>query len=320
VVADTPIGVTADGPEVTKDSRFAVVPETWGQDLVAPIAAVTPKLPWPIHPALMVARGDLDVAVQVGGQIWDFAATSLIVSEAGGSFSSLSGRREPGPGASIYARSEPLRQATLDLLAEGATHADADADAATEGDAEVATEGDAEVATDADAETARTGPATTPAAAIDETVTVIAAEAASTVAAGPGNAGTYAASADAAGSDGTGVIVTREDAAGPDGGGIYTSRAYAAGADTAAEDPAWAEGADTQVPVGAPASTPDSGVAGKGAGADAPRTVSAAAAMAAIAAAASRAAAAAGASGKGKGKGKAADVVPAVAGPRCSDA
>jgi histidinol-phosphatase len=116
VVADTPIGVDADGPVTPDRSRFAVVPETWGQDLVAPIKAVTPQLPWPIHPALMVARGELDMAVQVGGEIWDFAATSLIVTEAGGSFSSLSGRREPGPGASIYAGSESLRTTTLDLI------------------------------------------------------------------------------------------------------------------------------------------------------------------------------------------------------------
>ena len=116
VVADTPIQVSADGPATPDGSRFGVVPETWGQEVVAPIKALTPQLPWPVHPALMVARGDFDVAVQVGGQIWDFAATSLIVTEAGGSFSSLSGRRKPGAGASVYARSDALRQATLDLV------------------------------------------------------------------------------------------------------------------------------------------------------------------------------------------------------------
>jgi histidinol-phosphatase len=117
VVADTAVHVTADPPATVADGRFAVVPESWGQDLVAPIKAVTRARPWPIHPALLVARGDLDVAVQTGGQIWDFAATSLIVTEAGGSYSSVTGRREPGPGASVYAAGDALREATLTLIA-----------------------------------------------------------------------------------------------------------------------------------------------------------------------------------------------------------
>jgi histidinol-phosphatase len=98
-------------------SRLGVVPEDWGRELVAPLKEVTPALPWPIHPGLMVARGDLDLAVQTGGQIWDFASTSLIVREAGGSYSGVDGRLEPGPGASVYARSDALRRAALELVA-----------------------------------------------------------------------------------------------------------------------------------------------------------------------------------------------------------
>lgn len=69
VVADTPVHVTAEGADAVVGSRFAVVPEDWGKELVAPVKALTPALAWPIHPALMIARGDLDVAVQTGGQI-----------------------------------------------------------------------------------------------------------------------------------------------------------------------------------------------------------------------------------------------------------
>jgi histidinol-phosphatase len=116
VVADTGVHVVADGGDTPLGCRFAVVPEEWNKELVAPVKAVTPALAWPIHPALMIARGDLDAAVQTGGQIWDFAATSLIVQEAGGSYSSVDGRPTPGPGASVYARSAALRQAILDLL------------------------------------------------------------------------------------------------------------------------------------------------------------------------------------------------------------
>jgi len=115
VVAQTSIGVagTAGTPV---GSRLGVVPEDWGQDLVAPLTALTPARPWAVHPALLVARGELDLAVQTGGQIWDFAATSLIVTEAGGAYSGVDGDLRPGPGASVYARDEALRLATLRVL------------------------------------------------------------------------------------------------------------------------------------------------------------------------------------------------------------
>ncbi|MCO8269420.1 inositol monophosphatase family protein [Actinoplanes sp. TRM 88003] len=122
VVAETPVRVSA-GADSVAGSRLGVVPEDWGRELVAPLKEVTPALPWPIHPGLMVARGDLDLAVQTGGQIWDFAATSLIVREAGGSFSSVDGRLQPGPGASVYARSDALRQAALTVVGDPAARA-----------------------------------------------------------------------------------------------------------------------------------------------------------------------------------------------------
>jgi histidinol-phosphatase len=122
VVAATSISVTDSGVDELAESRFSAVPADWAPELIAPVKAVTPQLPWVVHPALMVARGDLDVALQTGGQIWDFAPTSLIVTEAGGSFSGVDGNPKPGPGASIYARSDALRQSMLDVVA-GATTA-----------------------------------------------------------------------------------------------------------------------------------------------------------------------------------------------------
>jgi histidinol-phosphatase len=82
----------------------------------APLIAVVADLPWPLHPALMVARGDLDLAVQTAGQIWDFAATSLIVREAGGGYHTLAGGTRPDAGSSLYARSEPLAKQALEIL------------------------------------------------------------------------------------------------------------------------------------------------------------------------------------------------------------
>ncbi|MGX6607238.1 inositol monophosphatase family protein [Micromonosporaceae bacterium Da 78-11] len=112
-------GVVAAGE--VREARLGVVPVDWGHELVAAVKELTPSRPWTVHPALHVARGELDLALQTGGQIWDFAATSLIVTEAGGRYSGLDGRPQPGPGASVYARDESLRQATLDVLAGAET-------------------------------------------------------------------------------------------------------------------------------------------------------------------------------------------------------
>jgi histidinol-phosphatase len=120
VVAATGIRVAA-GSGAVPDARLGVLPEDWGQEVAAPLKALTPARPWGVHPALLVARGELDLAVQTGGQIWDFAATSLIVTEAGGRYSGLDGRTRPGPGASVYARDESLRRAALDVLAGAST-------------------------------------------------------------------------------------------------------------------------------------------------------------------------------------------------------
>jgi histidinol-phosphatase len=116
VVAETSIRTGGEASSVA-GSRLGIVPEDWGRELVAPLTVLTPPRPWAIHPALLVARGELDVAVQTGGQIWDFAATSLIVTEAGGSYSGVSGNPRPGAGASVYARDEKLRLATLEAIA-----------------------------------------------------------------------------------------------------------------------------------------------------------------------------------------------------------
>jgi fructose-1,6-bisphosphatase/inositol monophosphatase family enzyme len=106
-------------------SRFSVLPERWASELADPIVALTPALPWGIHPALLVARGDLDLALQTAGQVWDFAATSIIVTEAGGSYRNRlggfpHGSTRPGSGASVYARGDGLCRAALDLIHEKA--------------------------------------------------------------------------------------------------------------------------------------------------------------------------------------------------------
>jgi histidinol-phosphatase len=50
--------------------------------------------------------------------VWDYAATSLIVEEAGGCFSGLNGQNRPGPGPALFARSPALHAAALRQLTE----------------------------------------------------------------------------------------------------------------------------------------------------------------------------------------------------------
>ncbi|MEV6634613.1 inositol monophosphatase [Actinoplanes sp. NPDC051470] len=96
------------------DVRLSVVPLPSVAEVDVLLAAI-PGRPWRLHPPLLVARGDLDVAVQSSGYIWDFAATSLIVREAGGYYRTRAGDTRPGRGLSIFARNP-------ELAAEAATH------------------------------------------------------------------------------------------------------------------------------------------------------------------------------------------------------
>ncbi|WP_422769411.1 inositol monophosphatase family protein [Plantactinospora sp. WMMC1484] len=89
------------------------------EEMIAPLRAVTTSLPWRTHAALLVARGELDIAVQTRGQVWDFAATSLIVTEAGGRYTGLDGRTRPGPGPALFARTPALHDAALRVLTAG---------------------------------------------------------------------------------------------------------------------------------------------------------------------------------------------------------
>jgi histidinol-phosphatase len=93
-------------PTFMDDKGANVIPKDTA--VVAGLLAIAPSRPWDVHPPMLVARGQLDLAVQTGGQIWDFAATSLIVTEAGGSYRGADGGDRPRAGASVFARTELL--------------------------------------------------------------------------------------------------------------------------------------------------------------------------------------------------------------------
>ncbi|WP_430784401.1 inositol monophosphatase family protein [Actinoplanes sp. G11-F43] len=94
----------APGPSpALAEVTLGVVP-SWGREPFAALFEAADEREWALQPALLVARGDLDLSLQTGGQIWDFAATSLIVTEAGGCYRGLDGRTVPGPGAALSGR------------------------------------------------------------------------------------------------------------------------------------------------------------------------------------------------------------------------
>jgi histidinol-phosphatase len=86
------------------------------RELVAPLRAATREEPWPTHAGLLVAGGDLDLAVQVRGKAWDYAATSLIVEEAGGCFTRFESALRPGAGSALYSCDVATRQAALAVV------------------------------------------------------------------------------------------------------------------------------------------------------------------------------------------------------------
>ncbi|MFI6093674.1 inositol monophosphatase family protein [Streptomyces sp. NPDC051218] len=88
----------------------------------APLAALTARArpaPWSVHAALLVASGELGLAVQVGGQIWDHAPLALIVQEAGGSVGGADGEPHPMTGIAVFAADESTRAAAHTALGLG---------------------------------------------------------------------------------------------------------------------------------------------------------------------------------------------------------
>ena len=102
-------------------SRLGVIPvapNLYPSDLAvsAPLTAVAAAVEWDVHAALLVANGSLDLALQTRGQLWDFAATALIVTEAGGCYGGVDGIRGPREGVSLFAADRALWTAAHDVL------------------------------------------------------------------------------------------------------------------------------------------------------------------------------------------------------------
>jgi len=108
------ITVATDRPDTLPGGRLGVIPTGDGlydteRAMLRPLTRLAPPRHWPAHAALLVAGGEFDLAVQARGQLWDYAATSLIVAEA-------VEPAVPAAGAALFARSAALHEAALRLL------------------------------------------------------------------------------------------------------------------------------------------------------------------------------------------------------------
>jgi histidinol-phosphatase len=67
------------------------------------------------HPALLVATGELDIAVFFAAGAWDVAAPAIVVAEAGGQFSDLYGGSSLARSGALFSNGR-LHDATLELV------------------------------------------------------------------------------------------------------------------------------------------------------------------------------------------------------------
>ncbi|AWS45945.1 histidinol phosphate phosphatase [Streptosporangium sp. 'caverna'] len=111
-----------DSREGLSGSGLGIVPPVESlpaarRDLIEGLASAARPREWEwAHAALLVAAGELDLAVQVGGKVWDYAPLSLIVEEAGGRFGGVGGEGHPVEGTALFSRSDDLHRAALALL------------------------------------------------------------------------------------------------------------------------------------------------------------------------------------------------------------
>jgi histidinol-phosphatase len=88
--------------------------DDWTRRVVSTLAAATKPSPHSEHPALQVATGGYEVAVFLNAGAWDLAAPALIVEEAGGRFSDVTGRPDLFAGTAVFSNSA-VHDAVLQL-------------------------------------------------------------------------------------------------------------------------------------------------------------------------------------------------------------
>lgn len=117
--ASRPRRLQVSGTTELKRARSFVPPPEWvrgdeAQAMAVALAAATRPTDSEDHPALQVAFGGYDVAVFFMAGPWDLAAPSIVVEEAGGRFTDLSGAVTLTAGA-VFSNGA-LHDATIDCL------------------------------------------------------------------------------------------------------------------------------------------------------------------------------------------------------------
>lgn len=104
------------------EARAAVLPDSDGvlpAEVVGAVGRSCELVEVAGHPALLVAQGELEISVHLGGGPWDHAALAVIVAEAGGDYSDLRGNRRVDAGSMVFTNG-CLHSAALALLGPGA--------------------------------------------------------------------------------------------------------------------------------------------------------------------------------------------------------
>lgn len=104
------------------EARAAVLPDSDGVlpgDVLEAVGRSCELVEVVGHPALLVAQGELEISVHLGGGPWDHAALAVIVAEAGGEYSDLHGDRRIDAGSMVFTNGR-LHAGALALLGPGA--------------------------------------------------------------------------------------------------------------------------------------------------------------------------------------------------------
>lgn len=114
--------VAVSGRRDLADGRYSLIPpldalEPRRRALIDRLDRASAYVPPAEHGALFVADGRVDACVQLGGGAWDFAALSVVVTEAGGRFSDLAGRRDIYGGGPVVFSNGHVHDAVLATLA-----------------------------------------------------------------------------------------------------------------------------------------------------------------------------------------------------------
>lgn len=92
-----------DAPRISILPPFASLPEE-AQSQARKVLNGARETSWSAHAALLVAQGEMDLAIQFGGFLWDYAALTLIVEEAGGVTRDANGQHYPFEGTALFSR------------------------------------------------------------------------------------------------------------------------------------------------------------------------------------------------------------------------